>query len=317
VDAAGNLPLGPKTPDALRLSAEQALEDKLVATLEPVTGPGNVRASVTLDYDPEATDETQETYDPDKTATLTVERSEQETGTQPVAAGVAGAASTAPNTQALPVYPRQSSQPTSAKTESSTYGVSKTVKHTVVNPGSVQRLTAAIVVNDRLIQAAGKGHGAIWQPRTADELRNLTALAQAAVGFDAQRGDVLTVQDLTFDANRPEPPAAIPERMLDAAEKSPMLVKYGALLIGLMLVVALAVRPAIRHAGAALAVRTPAPVVGRELHAAPAVSLNVPEPQPVDPERQRSQEIFEQVTEHLKREPTQSSRLLQSWIHSD
>jgi len=38
---------------------------------------------------------------------------------------------------------------------------------------------------------------------------------------------------------------------------------------------------------------------------------------PVDPERQRSQEIFEQVTSHLKREPTQSSRLLQSWIHSD
>jgi flagellar M-ring protein FliF len=29
------------------------------------------------------------------------------------------------------------------------------------------------------------------------------------------------------------------------------------------------------------------------------------------------QEIFEQVTGHLKREPAQSSRLLQSWIHSE
>ena len=47
VDAAGHVPLGPKTPDALRLTAEQALEDKLVSTLEPVTGAGNVRASVT------------------------------------------------------------------------------------------------------------------------------------------------------------------------------------------------------------------------------------------------------------------------------
>jgi len=35
------------------------------------------------------------------------------------------------------------------------------------------------------------------------------------------------------------------------------------------------------------------------------------------PERIRNQEIFEQVASHLKREPTQSSRLLQSWIHSD
>src|SRR5580658_5068640 len=50
VDAAGHLPLGPKSADQVRLSAEEALEDKLVSTLEPVTGVGNVRASVTLDY---------------------------------------------------------------------------------------------------------------------------------------------------------------------------------------------------------------------------------------------------------------------------
>jgi flagellar M-ring protein FliF len=36
-----------------------------------------------------------------------------------------------------------------------------------------------------------------------------------------------------------------------------------------------------------------------------------------DPERIRVQEIFDQVSGHLKREPAQSSRLLQSWIHSD
>jgi flagellar M-ring protein FliF len=37
----------------------------------------------------------------------------------------------------------------------------------------------------------------------------------------------------------------------------------------------------------------------------------------MDPERARNQEIYEQVTGHMKREPTQSSRLLQSWIHSE
>jgi flagellar M-ring protein FliF len=31
----------------------------------------------------------------------------------------------------------------------------------------------------------------------------------------------------------------------------------------------------------------------------------------------KAQQIFEEVSDHLKREPTQSSRLLQSWIHSD
>ncbi len=324
VDAAGNLPLGPKTADAIRLSAEEALEDKLVATLEPVTGVGNVRASVTLDFDGTASDETEESYDPAKTVTLQMQRTQQSTGPQPVAAGVPGTASNAPNTSAsggLPVYPKQTTQPERAESESSTYGVSKTVRHTVDSPGRVRRLTAAIVVNDRLMQPASKNHAAVWQPRSADELRNLTALAQAAVGFDATRGDLLAVQDLAFDGNRPQPPDAISEQVLHTAQTSPELVKYATLLVGLLVVVAFAVRPAIRHAGAALAARGPIRAPGRELTAGSVAaspgSLSPPEPAQVDPERLRTQEIFEQVTTHLKREPTQSSRLLQSWIHSD
>ena len=317
VDASGNLPLGPKTPEGIRLGAEQALEEKLISTLEPVTGAGNVRASVALDYDETAMDETSEVYDPDKTATLAMQRTDQTTGAQPVAAGVPGTASNAPNTQALPVYPHETTPPQTAKSESSTYGVSKTVRHTVENPGRVRRLTAAIVVNDRMITPATKNHAAVWQPRSADELRNLAALAQAAVGFDTARGDVVTVEDLAFDANQGQPPAGVSGQILDSAENSPMLVKSLALLAGLFVVVAFAVRPAIRHAGAALAVRGPQKAAGRELAASPTAALSSPEPAPMDPERQRNQEIYEQVTGHIKREPTQSSRLLQSWIHSE
>jgi len=185
------------------LSAEQALEDKIIATLEPVTGLGNVRASVALDYDAEAAEATEESYDPSKSVTLSLERTEQTTGAQPVAAGVPGAASNAPNTQAVPSIrtklllrsrPKPSLEPT---------GVSKTVRHVVDTPGRVRRLTAAIVVNDRLMQPATKTHAAVWQPRSADELRNLTALAQAAVGFDAPRGDVITIEDMAFDGIAP------------------------------------------------------------------------------------------------------------------
>ena len=319
VDAAGNLPLGPKTPEALQLGAEQALEDKLIATLEPVTGAGNVRASVALDYDAEAAEETDESYDPSKSVTLSLERTEQTTGAQPVAAGIPGAASNAPNTQAVPVYPHETSAPQSAKTESGTYGVSKTVRHVIDNPGRVRRLTAAIVVNDRLLQPATKTRAAVWQPRSADELRNLTALAQAAVGFDTARGDVVTVEDLAFDGNRPQPPATLAEQSLRTAEDSPNLIKYSALLVGLLLVVAFGLRPAIRRAGAAVTTAGSARPMRRELPAGASAQapLSPPEPAEMDPERLRSQEIFAQVSEHLKREPTQSSRLLQSWIHSD
>src|ERR1019366_5437617 len=141
------------------------------------TGAGNVRASVTLDYNPEATEETKENYDPDQTVTLSMQRTEQTTGPQQLASGVPRTPSNAPNSQALPVYPQQATPPQSAKTESGTYGASKTVRHVVENPGRVRRMTAAIVVNDRLAQAAAKDKAAQWQPRSADEVRNLTALA--------------------------------------------------------------------------------------------------------------------------------------------
>ena len=323
VDAAGNLPLGPKTPEAMQLSAEQALEDKLVATLEPVTGAGNVRASVTLDYDPTATDETEESYDPEQDRRRSrCSAPSRRPAPQPVAAGVPGAASNAPNTQALPVYPHETdARRQSAKTESRTYGVSKTVRHTVENPGRVRRLTAAIVVNDRLMQPASKNHAAVWQPRSADELRNLTALAQAAVGFDATRGDVLTVQDLAFDDNRPQPPAAVPradaERRGELAGAGEVRGAADGPAGGGGL------RRAARHAPRRHCAGDARKREGQRRELAPEqrprrrARSAPPAPAEVDPERLRTQEIFEQVTTHLKREPTQSSRLLQSWIHSD
>jgi flagellar M-ring protein FliF len=321
VDASGHMPLGPKTAEAMQLTAEQALEEKIISTLEPVTGPGNVRASVTLDYDREATDTTQEIYDPDKTVTLSMQRTEQTSGPQPVPAGIPGTASNAPNSQALPVYPQQVSQPQSAKTESGTYGASKTDRHVVEGPGRVRRMTAAIVVNDRLAQPASRGKAAVWQPRSADEIRNLTALAQAAVGFDTSRGDMLTVEDLAFDQNRSMQPVPVAERLLNTAENSPVLVKYIALLAGLLVVLAFGVRPALRLAGPAHLGKGTVKGATKELSAGTTVTaqsaLRPPEAVEVDPERMRTQEIFEQVTAHLKREPTQSSRLLQSWIHSD
>ena len=190
----------------------------------------------------------------------------------------------------------------------------------VQNPGRVRRMTAAIVVNDRMMRQPSKGAAAQWQPWAANDLHNLTALAQAAVGFDATRGDVLTVEDLAFEDNAVPSAQSMPAQLLSTAENSPVLVKYIALLAGLLVVLAFGVRPSLKIARVALTAGTGLPAKGatRELadqKAAPA--LNPPEPASLPPERIRAQEILEQVSGQLKREPAQSSRLLQSWIHSD
>jgi flagellar M-ring protein FliF len=315
VDASGRLSLGPKTEEALRLSGEQALEQKLVSTLEAVTGPGNVRASVTIDYDPDALEETSENYDPAQSATLSMERTEQTSGGQPVAAGVPGTASNAPNSQSVPVYPKQTSAPQSSKSESGTYGVSKTVRHKVENPGKVRRLTAAIVVNDRQTEVATRGHAAQWQPRSADELRNLTLLAQAAVGSDASRGDLVTVQGMSFEQNRNEVAPSLSGQLLSRIQLWPEAIKYVSLLLGLIIVMTFGVRPALQQAMSGIKSKgaLPGGGPGGEQLASPQLI----EPVVADASRMRAQQMFDKVSSQMRNEPTQSSRLLQSWIHSD
>lgn len=166
-------------------------------------------------------------------------------------------------------------------------------------------------MNDRLMQESGKGAAARWQSRSQDELRNLSALAQAAVGFDASRGDVVTVQDLAFDENRPQPAPSMPAQMMSKVEASPLLLKYLSLLIGLMAVLAFGVRPALRKAVAAVK-SAPRELAGAGRSALPQPEVSIP-----DPAHVRAQEIFQQVTSQVKQEPAQTSRLLQSWIHSE
>jgi flagellar M-ring protein FliF len=106
----------------------------------------------------------------------------------------------------------------------------------------------------------------------------------------------------------------MPAQMLSKVEASPLLVKYLSLLIGLMIVLAFGVRPALQRAAADVkSVSRELPVKG----SAGQSALPQPEAALPDPGHARAQEIFQQVSSHLKQDPAQTSRLLQSWIHSE
>jgi flagellar M-ring protein FliF len=315
VDASGRLSLGPRTAEGLRLGAEQALEGKLVSTLEAVTGPGNVRASVTIDYASESLEETKETYDPTQSATLSMERTEQTSGGASVPAGVPGTASNAPNAQSLPVFPKQMSAAQSSKTESGTYGVSKTLRHMVEGPGNIRKITVAVLVNDRMIAGATKVHPAQWQPRSADELRNLTALAQAAVGFDSARGDLVSVQNMSFEDNLTSSSQSMSQRVYSTIRTFPEVVKYLFLTFALLILVFFGIRPALKQALAL--VNTAGEREQAALQDGNQAPQQVAETVLYDPSRARAQEMFDRVTKEIKNEPAQSSRLLQSWIRSE
>jgi len=239
--------------------------------------------------------------------------------------------------EALPVYPQQGlGAGQSVHEERGTYGVTKHLVHTEQGPGRLKRVTAAVVVNDRsLAEGAGKQEHLVWKPRGADEMRRLEQLAQAAVGFDTRRGDQVVVENVSFSTNAPEVKAAVMEQVMDEARTlartQPNFARTA--MIGLcgILLVLFVLRPMTRQVVETLK----EPIMLPSGASAGALAGTEDERvMPVDPlagamatpitlpvrtrtkEQLQQQGIFDQVAEHIRREPVQSTRLLEAWIGS-
>jgi flagellar M-ring protein FliF len=357
VDADGRANLKPRSGDASKDEAEQEMEAKLVAMLEPLAGRDNVRATVNVSYDEGSEERTDEVYDPTQTATLSMQKKEQVSALPDKASGVPGTASNSPagapagsvagsqaaaapgtppllQKQALPVYPQQGNgRDQSIQEENGTYGVTKHLLHSEEGPGRVRRVTAAVVVNDRsMIEGTGKLQHTVWKPRSADEMRRLEQLAQAAVGFDARRGDQVVMENISFSTNAAEMKPPMMDRVMEETRtltaSQPGMMRT--LVIGIcgVLLVLFVLRPMARQVTATL--REPMLLTAGSKAAALGDQQTMPEPGwrledaaeetiplPVRSRAQRQQQgIFDHVSEHIRREPVQSTRLLEAWIGS-
>lgn len=77
------------------------------------------------------------------------------------------------------------------------YEVSQTSREIERGPGAIRRLTVAVLVDGlRVPDADGIMQ---WNPRPEAELTALRDLVASAVGFDAGRGDVITLRSLPFE----------------------------------------------------------------------------------------------------------------------
>ncbi len=96
VDADGRVNFKQRSSNAAEAEAEEAMEAKLVAMLEPLAGRDNVRATVNVSYDEGSEERTDEVYDPTEVATLSMQKSEQVSAGRGVPSGVPGTASNSP-----------------------------------------------------------------------------------------------------------------------------------------------------------------------------------------------------------------------------
>lgn len=166
-------------------------------------------------------------------------------------------------------------------------------------------------------------------------MRRLEQLAQAAVGFDNRRGDEVVVENVSFESNAPEMKTPFTERVADEirnlVHSQPELGRAAAVAVCGVLVVLFVMRPIARQVTSTLnQTLVPALAAGNESRLPPALALASEEPRLEDTyERSKiaptpavamaalqRQGVYEQVVEHIRREPVQSTRLLEAWIGS-
>ncbi|HEY7352449.1 MAG TPA: flagellar basal-body MS-ring/collar protein FliF [Terriglobales bacterium] len=315
VDADTNTPMLHRqhAGDLTSPDLEQNLAKKIVTTLEPVVGAEHVRASVHVEYDTSSSEDTNEVYDPKTTATLSQQKSEEINGGS-APAGVAGAASNTPGT--APPAATLSSENQSSRSESETFGVSKDVRHTVQPAGRIRRVAAAVLVDDAVDNSSGKP---VRRKRTPEEMKQIEALAAAAIGVDPQRNDTIVVQNLSFQEMPVEQPSlpSKTERARRILVEWSGLLRYVGVTFLFVFVYLIMLRPIKKQILAAFR-ELPARLqrTGRSLEKGEKITAEIELPQASEQGRVATA-LKRELTDKVKAEPAAASRLLQNWIRED
>ncbi len=317
IDADSNETLGSRSGTLEGRELEAELARRLVATLGPAVGPENLRASVNVEYDLSSSEESQDKYDPAVSAVLSSQKTQEQIGSAAAPGGVAGTASNLPNTgSAQPAAPPDDGAQTSSS-DNSTFGVNKIERHTVSPAGRIKRITAAILVNDAADHKQVKGQWvSIPHKRTQAQLDQLTELARGVLGADKDRGDIVSVQNMTFndDSVTEKPPSFLDGLKSHMTDFSTPL-RYAAILLLFVLVWGLMLRPvqnqllaSMKELGAGGTVQAALPGGSGNEEIASAMASAVLES---DPE---SADMKRELNELVLSEPASMTRTLQSWL---
>lgn len=185
---------------------ETSFNDRIRELLEPLTGAGRVNAEVAVDMDFSVTEEARETFANDP-AKIRSEQVSQNTvaGTGPE--GVPGATSNTPPGPNAAAAPNPAAPVETASSATRNFEMDRTLQHTRQPAGRVRRVTAAVLVDH--VPRTGENGKVVMTALDAATLTRIEALVKEAVGFDAARGDSVSVMNAPF-VRETEAPVDVP-----------------------------------------------------------------------------------------------------------
>ena len=235
---------------------EEVYRNRILQILAPVVGEANVRSQVNLQLDFTQIESTTEDFDNrDKGPRTRSEVLAEDRAVQRDAAGIPGALSNSP-----PPDPTATTNtavdPTKGQTESAgklssratrNFELDRTVRHVRNATGGVMKVSVAVVVNER--PAPPPAEGTQPDPNapksvayTPQELERLQELVRGVVGFDPQRGDLVTVVPARFEPALPL--ETLPWYLDEGLQNG---IKSGLLALSFIVFMLIVVRPIMRN----------------------------------------------------------------------
>ena len=315
-----------------RIDYQRRIEDKYRAQLNtlltPLLGAGNFSAEIQADVDLDESQATRESYD--KQGVVRAEQGNWQGNTpgEATPGGIPGALSnTAPAASTLatatPGPAGATVQPGTApgatppvKTSENfnrAYDLGKEVSVTRAAPGSIRRLSVAVLLREA---EGGK-------PRTPAEIQQINDLVKAAVGFNQQRQDTVTVISRKFS---PDAVAGDVARPWYDADWVPMAARNGTALVIALLVLFMGVRPmvkAMNEKRKADAAAETARIAAQEAAAQAALAgpAEAAEPEPVSMEMLESARSYDDrvglVRGFTRDNPARAALAVRDMIQSD
>lgn len=265
VDHIGNLLTESAAELKLGLTAAQSqhktqLEDlyrqRIIQILAPVVGENNLRTQVNLTLDFTEIESTTEDFDnSDRGPRTRSESLAEDRAARINAEGVPGALTNTPPPNAV-ANPNTAANPNTGLTEGNetlssrstrNFELDRTVRHVRNAMGGVQRVSVAVVINERPPlppEAAVEGEEAPQprpQPYTPEELQRMQDLVRGVIGFSDQRGDLVTVVPARFEP--PEVLIDIPWYLQNEVHQAGRFGLVGLMFLVFMLIV---IRPIMR-----------------------------------------------------------------------
>lgn len=170
----------------LQREVEQHLEAKAGPLLDRVVGRGNAVVRVAAALNMDQLERTTAAVDPEASAIVQEDRAE--------------------------IIPQEGSTGAASAQTSTSFQSTQSIEQLAQRPGSIERLTVSVLLNGRPVGTDGT-----VEPLPAAELQQIEQMVRGAVGFNATRGDDISVVNIPFTTDQALviPPPGIVQRVLE------------------------------------------------------------------------------------------------------